>query len=273
MPEIVTSVENSTGSVVTVKLAFVAPAGIVMPDGTRAASLLLLESEMTAPPAGAGPFSVTVPVDEFSPITLDGLSVNDVSAGGSTVSDAVNETPLQAAVMTTVVAVATGLVVTVMLPVVAPAGTVTEAGTPAAAALALDSVTLMPPEGAAPVSVTVPLIEVPPVTLDAFSESDASDAAKTVSDAFRDVLLYVAEIVTVTDVVTGLVVTAKLALVEPPGTVTELGTATADGLLLANGTMTPPLGAGPLRVTVPVAEFPPTCVEELTETDASVING
>jgi hypothetical protein len=93
-PEMVTFVESRTGSVPTVKFALTEPAGIVTLDGTCAASVLLLESETTAPPAGAGPFSVTVPVDDPSPITRDGLRVSEASVGGSTVKDAVNETPL-----------------------------------------------------------------------------------------------------------------------------------------------------------------------------------
>ena len=49
----------------------------------------------------------------------------------------------------------------------------------------------------------------------------------------------------------------KLALAALAGTVTLAGTCAA-GLLLVSDTTTPPAGAGPLRVTVPVAEFPPT---------------
>jgi hypothetical protein len=56
-------------------------------------------------------------------------------------------------------------VVTVKVALVAPAATVTLAGTVAAAVLLPESVTTAPPEGAAPVSVTVPCEELPPVTL------------------------------------------------------------------------------------------------------------
>jgi len=93
-PEIATFVEKSTGSVLTVNLALEAPAGMVTLDGTLAANVLLLESETTAPPDGAGPLSVTVPVDEPRPITLDGLRVSDTSVGGRTMSVAVLVMPL-----------------------------------------------------------------------------------------------------------------------------------------------------------------------------------
>ena len=57
----------------------------------------------------------------------------------------------------------TGLVVNVKAAVVAPARTVTLAGT-AAAGESLASATTAPPTGAAPIRATVPFEEVPPVT-------------------------------------------------------------------------------------------------------------
>jgi hypothetical protein len=65
--------------------------------------------------------------------------------------------------------------VTVNVAVVAPAATVTVAGTVAAPVL-LDSVTVIPPAGAALVSVTVPVDEAPPVTLAGLSATADSDA-------------------------------------------------------------------------------------------------
>jgi hypothetical protein len=66
-----------------------------------------------------------------------------------------------------VVEAVTADVVAVKVAVVLPALTVTEAGT-TALALLLDNATTMPPAGAVPVRVTVPVEEVPPVTLAGF---------------------------------------------------------------------------------------------------------
>ena len=63
----------TTAAVLTVKLAVVAPAATVTLAGTVAAALLL-ESVTCAPPEGAGPFRVTVPVEGDPPVTLAGLT-------------------------------------------------------------------------------------------------------------------------------------------------------------------------------------------------------
>jgi hypothetical protein len=49
----------------------------------------------------------------------------------------------------------------------------------------------------------------------------------------------------------------KVALVLPEGTVTEAGTVAAAVLLLVRPTAIPPVGAGPLKLTVPVELVPP----------------
>lgn len=60
-----------------VKLALVCPAGTVTEEGTVAALVSLLRSCTTAPPAGAGPVRVTVPVALLPPNTQLGLIVSD----------------------------------------------------------------------------------------------------------------------------------------------------------------------------------------------------
>jgi hypothetical protein len=73
----VTVVEAATTLVLTVNDALVAPAATVTLDGTLAAVVLLLESMTCAPPEGAGPLKVTVPVEEFPPVTLVGFSESE----------------------------------------------------------------------------------------------------------------------------------------------------------------------------------------------------
>jgi hypothetical protein len=74
-------VAKSTPDVFTVKVALVAPAGTVTFEGTLAA-LLSLDSATCAPPGGAGPLSLTVPVEDCRPpTTLVGLSVNEETVG------------------------------------------------------------------------------------------------------------------------------------------------------------------------------------------------
>jgi len=59
----VDEVDTTPIDVFTVKVALVLRAGTVTLEGTLAAPLLL-ESITCAPPAGAGPLSVTVPVED-----------------------------------------------------------------------------------------------------------------------------------------------------------------------------------------------------------------
>ena len=68
--EMVTGVEASTGAVVIVNVADVAPAGTVMLAGAEAAAEELW-MVTTAPAAGAGPFKVTVFTVVVVPATAD----------------------------------------------------------------------------------------------------------------------------------------------------------------------------------------------------------
>src|SRR5207247_11405057 len=74
-----------TALVLTVKVAVVPPPGTVTLAGTVAAPVLLLDSDTTAPPLGAGSLSVTVPVAELPPATLDGLALSEGSVAGAVV--------------------------------------------------------------------------------------------------------------------------------------------------------------------------------------------
>ncbi len=88
-------VGKRTMEVLTLKVALVAPAGTITLEGTLAAPLLL-DSATCAPPAGAGPLSVTVPLEDAPPITLVGFSAREETVGrggGVTRSEAVWVTP------------------------------------------------------------------------------------------------------------------------------------------------------------------------------------
>src|SRR2546422_5437036 len=89
----VAEVDAVTALVVTVNVTLVAPTGTVTLAGTVAA-VLSLDSVTCAPPAGAGPFSVTVPVEFPPPVTVVGFSASERRAAGFTVRVAGRVTPL-----------------------------------------------------------------------------------------------------------------------------------------------------------------------------------
>jgi hypothetical protein len=73
-----TEVDEATAVVVALKVPVVAPAGTVTLGGTWASVVLLLESVTCAPLEGAGPFSVTVTVEDCAPpTTVVGLNVKE----------------------------------------------------------------------------------------------------------------------------------------------------------------------------------------------------
>jgi len=72
---------TGTLDVVTLKIMLLAPGGIVVSGGTWTAELSL-ETVRTAPSAGAGPVSITVPVEVDPPVTVGGFSVSKLGARG-----------------------------------------------------------------------------------------------------------------------------------------------------------------------------------------------
>ena len=269
---IVTGVDAVTALVAIANVALVAPAATVTLAGTVAA-VLLLESVTASPPAGAALVSVTVPCEAVPPVTLVGFTdTAESEAGGDTVNTALRVAPPNVPLTVADVEALTGVVLTVNVAVVAPAATVTLAGTVAAAVLLLESDTTAPPLGAAALKVTVPVEEAPPTTLVGLTvTAESADAAGgvTVSVALRFTPAYAAVMVTGVELATVVVVIPKAALAAPPATVTVAGTPAA--LLLLDRAMTaPPDGAGPLSVTVPCDCAPPATLEGLTASDASV---
>lgn len=90
---IVAEVGAATALVDTVKSARVDPAATVTVAGTVAAPTLL-ESDTSAPPAGAALVNLTVPVEAVPPVTLVRLSVTEFRVAAFTVSAAVLLEPL-----------------------------------------------------------------------------------------------------------------------------------------------------------------------------------
>jgi len=135
----------------------------------------------------------------------------------------------------------TPVVLTVNVAVVAPAATVTEAGT-VALVLLDDRVTAAPPVPAALERVTVPVEEFPPETDVGLTATEVTVGPLIVSVAVLEAPPdRVPVIVTVVFRLTAVVFTVNVAAVWPAGTVTEAGSV-AEGLLELNVTTVPPVG-------------------------------
>src|SRR5262245_10684746 len=164
---IVTATVPVTGPVAIVNAAVVAPAGTVTEDGTLA-WLALLPRTITAPPAGAGALSVTVPCVDVPPLMLVTGRVSDTSDadGGDTVNVALLVVAPYSAVITTSVGTDTEDVVMVNAALVAPAEIETDVGVVAADATLLDRTIRAPAVGAAGEIEIAPCADDPPTTLD-----------------------------------------------------------------------------------------------------------
>jgi hypothetical protein len=131
----------------------------------------------------------------------------------------------------------------------------------------------MPPAGAAVLRVTVPVEDLPPLTVVGFRVSATITGGVTVRFALWTEVPSVAVMVEIACAVTTFVLTVNVALVCPAGIVTEAGTDTTGLALLVSAITAPPVPAGPLSVTVPVDVLPPATVVglTLTETRASAV--
>ena len=204
-------------------------------------------------------------------MTLVGVRLRDDSVGPDpppelvTVRMAGATTPRYVALRSTAVLLVTDELVTVNEAEVAPEEIVTLEGTDATALLALDRETTAPPLGAALFKTTVPVDSVPPLTVMGLSWKAEMFAPVVAGSGFMvkpakaKPQLHSAEMLIAVWEPTSEVSMENVALVEPAGTVTVGGTMT-EVIPAPSETTTPPVGAGPVRVTVPVVLFPPTIV-------------
>lgn len=150
----------------------------------------------------------------------------------------------------------------------APAGTVTLAGTVAAALFELVSVTTVPQVGAAPFSVTVAVgVEDPKAVDGARVREYGIGTAEVVSATVRPPPAFVAVIVVEPVVVARSVGIANVPRIAPAGIVMLGGTVARVGAELVRVTTAPPAGATASRVTVPVEAPPPTTLVGAAETE------
>jgi hypothetical protein len=242
-----------TPDVVPVKVTVVAPAGTVTVAGTETA-LFPLVKVTTRPDGPAADPRVTLNVMLFPPLRDVGDADRAEITAALTDTLAVLVTAPLDAVTWTVVSASTATDVAVKLAESAPSGTVTTAGT-VIAGLLLTKATSTPPAGAMPVSVTLPTVEAPPLSMVAIDTEDNTGAA-TVMVLVTVVPFADAVVVTTVFVSTTSADTGKVAEVAPSATVTDAGIVKIP-LSAVKRTSKPPAGALPLRVTVPTPDRPP----------------
>jgi hypothetical protein len=231
----------------------------------------LLDRLTAKPPLAAGEFRVTVqlsvPAAAIDPLTQV-MSVNigravPVWPDAFNCKAKVSATPPALAVRVAVCAVLTEETAAVKLAVVDPACTVTEFGTVTAESL-LDRLTAKPPLAAAAFRMTVQL-SVPAPAIDPLTQvmpvnpgraipvwPDAFNCKANVSATPPALAVRVA----VCAVLTEETAAVKLAIVDPAGTVTEVGTVTAESLL-DRLTAKPPVAAAEFNATVQLSSADP----------------
>jgi hypothetical protein len=152
---------------VALKVAEVCPAATTTLEGTVTFALLP-DSQTVVPPEGAVPLIVTVQLAVPGPFTVPGAQLRLVtcSCGGSgdTFNTVVAALPSSPAVSVALTVVEVVPAVALKVAEVCPAATTTLEGT-VTFALLLDSQTVVPPEGAVPLIVTVQLAFPGPVTV------------------------------------------------------------------------------------------------------------
>ena len=146
------------------------------------------------------------------------------------------------------------------LAVVAPAATMTDAGT-VSVVLVLVSVTNAPPAGAALLNVTAQVLEAfCPRLVGLHASEDTTTGATRLTVAFAELPLYVAVTVALWSLGMAVVAALNVAVVAAAATVTDTGTVRVV-LVFVSVTNAPPVGAVLVSVTVQVLEaFGPTLV-------------
>ena len=236
-------------------------------------AVLLSDSVTVLPPVGAAAERVTVHVEVAPDATVAGAHASEDTIGRAacTVTEAVLELPFKAAVTVTVWLAVTVPALALKLPAVAPAATVTDVGTVSAVLLS-DSVTALPPVGAAAERVTVH-VELPPEAIvPGVHPNDVTIVVAdgvTVTKVVFELPFSDAAKVTAWFAVTVPAVAVKLAVVAPPATVPDVGTVSAV-LLPEMDTVVPPVGAACEIVTVQVDLLPETIVAGVHTNDVTV---
>ena len=160
---IVAEVLAVTAVVGILKLAVDAPAGTTTEVGTDA----LVSDDVSptvTPPTPATPFNVTVPTDAVPPTTAAGATVNPVSTAGLIVKVPFAELEPREPVIVALTEALTPVVDIVKAAVLDPPGTVTVVGNVAFVLVDVRD-TVVPPVGAFPVRVIVPVDVAPAITL------------------------------------------------------------------------------------------------------------
>ena len=160
----VTAVAAVTAEVAILKFALLCPPATTTLGATAAAVLLDDKLTVRLLPAASGPVRLTVPSAGFPPVTVEGETVSEDNWGARIFNVADLLVPFAVAVITADVLAATGKVFTAKVCDLEPSGTIMLAAGRLAAGFPLDKFTIMPPAGAALLSVTVPVVDWLPVT-------------------------------------------------------------------------------------------------------------
>lgn len=196
------------------------------------------------------------------------FAVATVGCVTATTTDA--DAPSYVAVIVLEIVPPTTRVKALNVPVVAPAGTVTVAGSVIGSPPV--SVTTAPPAGAGPESLTVPEMGSPPATvLLATLIATSVERAVTVSVDDCMALPFIDALMAAVPGATA--ETVNDVLDDPAATVTDAGTVATAALLLVSVTVAPPAAAAALSVTVPCSLPPAARLGALNETPAMAVVG